>query len=84
MDEKPIYRFMYKKDDGSVAMGEIDASTPVKEMNDGKPRIETVKYCYTNKKTRLWLGNCKKGGAETTIYIPPNSIVKDFNINVTK
>lgn len=81
--EKPIYRFMYKKDGGLVAIGEIDASTPVKEINDGKPRIETVEHCYTNKYTRLLFGNCEKE-TETTIYIPQDSIVKDFDINVTK
>lgn len=80
---KPIYRFMYKKDGGLVAIGEIDATTPVKEINDGKPRIETVEHCYTNKYTRLLLGDCLKE-TETTIYIPQDSIVQDFKIDINK
>ncbi|MCO5475207.1 hypothetical protein NG891_00550 [Enterococcus gallinarum] len=83
VNEKPIYRFVYKKDGGLVAIGEIDAATPVKETNDGKPRIETVEHCYTNKHTRLLLGDCLKE-TETTIYIPQDSIVQDFKIDINK
>lgn len=82
IDEIPVYRYMYKKADGEVAMGEIDVTTPVKEIDNGQARIEVVERCYTDKMTRLFMGACT--GTETTIYLPKDSIVKDFDIDVTK
>ncbi|HEL0622996.1 hypothetical protein KP756_00695 [Streptococcus equi subsp. zooepidemicus] len=63
-------------------MGEIDATTPVKEIDNGQARIEVVERCYTEETTRLFMGACN--GTETTIYLPKDSIVKDFDIDVTK
>lgn len=82
INEIPVYRYMYKKDNGTIAMGEIDATTPVKEIDTGQARIELVERCYTEKMTRLVLGACDD--TETTIYLPKDSIVKDFGIDVTK
>ncbi|GAB6710325.1 hypothetical protein BOVMAS05_08730 [Streptococcus uberis] len=82
IDENPVYRYMYKKVDGEVAMGEIDATTPVKEIDNGQARIEVVERCYTEEITRLLMGACN--GTETTIYLPKDSIVKNFEIDVTK
>lgn len=82
INEIPVYRYMYKKDDGEVAMGEIDATTPVKEIDNGQAHIEVVERCYTEETTRLFMGACN--GTETTIYLPEDSIVKDFDIDVTK
>ncbi|GAA5350900.1 hypothetical protein [Streptococcus uberis] len=82
IDENPVYRYMYKKADGEVAMGEIDATTPVKEIDNGQARIEVVERCYTEEITRLLMGACN--GTETTIYLPKDSIVKNFEIDVTK
>lgn len=82
INEIPVYRYIYKKADGEVAMGEIDATTPVKEIDNGQARIEVVERCYTEEMTRLFMGDC--AGTETTIYLPKDSIVKDFDIDVTK
>ena len=82
INEIPVYRYMYKKADGKVAMGEIDATTPVKEIDNGQASIEVVERCYTDKMTRLFMGACSD--TETTIYLPKDSIVKDFDIDVTK
>ncbi|MCO5475205.1 hypothetical protein NG891_00540 [Enterococcus gallinarum] len=54
----------------------------MKEIDNGQARIEVVKRCYTEERTRLFMGACY--GTETTIYLPKDSIVKDFDIDVTK
>lgn len=54
----------------------------MKEIDTGQARIELVERCFTEKMTRLVLGACDD--TETTIYLPKDSIVKDFGIDVTK
>lgn len=39
-------------------MGLIDATTPVKEIDNGQVCIEIVERCYTEEMTRLFIGAC--------------------------
>lgn len=81
--QKQIYGYLKKTPGGGYVMGEIDATTEVRE--DATPdtaRIETRQCRFTDGSVTTMWGAC--GEAVTVIHVPAGSVTKDYQIDVTQ
>ena len=75
------YRYLSFAEDGGIIMGEVDHQDAVIYETEGTPRLEKWYPMYKSKIARILFASPLKATIYK-IYIPPNSIVYEYNLEL--